>query len=131
MPTPITLLYAVPLALVGMFLAARAGAHRAKLNVPVGHGGDEQLHRNMRAHANFAEYVPLILLLMALYELNGGAALWLHGLGGALLVARIAHPLGIGDIRSPARLLGAALTMLVLLACTILIGIQAWGAYLS
>lgn len=128
MLVPITALYAAPLGLFAMVLAARAGALRGKLGIPAGDGGNAQLLQNARAHANFAEYVPLILVLMALYELNGGSSAWLHGLGGALLAARIAHPFGMGSIRHPARFFGAAVTALVLLACVALLGWQAWSA---
>ncbi len=55
----------------------------------------------IRAHGNFAEYVPLTLLLMALCELAGVGALWLH-LGGVLLLAgRILHAIGIQIPRAP------------------------------
>lgn len=127
MLVPITALYAAPLGFVGLVLAARAGSLRGKLKVAAGDGGHEQLLRNSRAHANFTEYVPLILVLMALYELNGGQATWLHGLGAALLAARIAHPFGIANVASPARFFGAAVTALVLLACIVLLGLQAYG----
>ncbi len=125
---PITALYAAPLGFIGLVLAARAGALRGKLKTPFGDGGDTQLHQRMRAHANFAEYIPLILVLMALIELNGGEATWLHGLGASLLAARIAHPFGIGSVASPARFFGAAVTALVLLACVVLLAWQAWSA---
>jgi uncharacterized membrane protein YecN with MAPEG domain len=128
MLVPITALYAAPLALVGLVLAARAGAQRGKLKIAVGDGGHDQLLQNARAHANYTEYVPLILVLMALLELNGAGAGWLHSIGGGLLAARIAHPFGIGSVSSPARFFGAALTMLALLACIVLLGMQSYGA---
>lgn len=55
----------------------------------------------IRAHGNFAEYVPLTLLLMALCELAGVGALWLHLGGGLLLVGRILHAIGIQIPRAP------------------------------
>lgn len=127
MLVPVTALYAAPLGLVGLALAVRAGSLRGKLGIPAGDGGNAQLLQNARAHGNFAEYVPLILVLMALYELNGAPANWLHGLGAALLAARIVHPFGMGSIRHPARFFGAAVTALVLLASVALLGWQAWG----
>ncbi len=126
MLVPITALYAAPIAFVGLVLAARAGGLRGKLKTAFGDGGDAELHQRMRAHANFCEYVPLILVLMAFIELNGGEAAWLHGLGASLLAARIAHPFGIGSVASPARFFGAGVTALVLLACVIML---AWLAY--
>ena len=123
---PVTTIYAAALALVALVLSAGAGTRRAKLKIPVGDGGNEQLHHAVRRHGNFVEYVPLILLLIAIIELNGAPPTWLHGLGASLLAARIAHPFGIGSISHPARFFGAAVTALVLLACA---GILAWQAY--
>ncbi len=128
MLVPVTALYAAPLALVGLALAARAGAQRGKLKIAVGDGGHDQLLKHTRAHANYTEYVPLILVLMALLELNGAGAGWLHTIGASLLAARIVHPFGIGSVSSPARFIGAALTMLVLLACIVLLAWQAYGS---
>ena len=36
--------------------------------------------RAMRVHANFAEYVPLALILVAFAELQGQPAAFVHGL---------------------------------------------------
>jgi uncharacterized membrane protein YecN with MAPEG domain len=55
----------------------------------------------IRAHGNFAEYVPLTLLLMALCELAGVGALWLHLGGGLLLAGRILHAIGIQIPKAP------------------------------
>ena len=46
-------------------------------------------------HANFAEYVPIIALMVALLEMSGMSALRVHLLMGALLVSRLLHPLGM------------------------------------
>ena len=42
-----------------------------RLGVGVGFGGDASLERAMRAHGNFAEYVPLCLVPMYLTEAHG------------------------------------------------------------
>jgi len=70
----------------------------------------------IRAHGNFAEYVPLTLLLMALCELAGVGALWLHVGGLALLVGRILHAIGIQIPKAPnlPRLVGTLLFWLAL-----------------
>ena len=63
----------------------------------LGDGGDRTLMRAQRVHANFAEYVPLALILIALAEAQD-ANIWLvHGMGIALLVGRIAHAHGFGQ----------------------------------
>lgn len=60
-----------------------------------GDGGRTDLNRRIRAHANFAEYVPLTLLLIGLAEAGGAAPQLIQALLALLLAARIAHPLGM------------------------------------
>lgn len=44
--------------------------------------------------ANFTEYVPLTLVMLALLEARGGVPAWLlHGLGATFLVGRSLHAL--------------------------------------
>jgi uncharacterized membrane protein YecN with MAPEG domain len=88
----ITLLYGGLLALLFLLLSVRVVQGRGKGKVSLGDGGQPELMRRIRGHANFAEYVPLQLLLLGLLELNGGLPVWaLHVLGGALLVSRGLH----------------------------------------
>ena len=54
-----------------------------------------RLRSAIRAHANFVEYVPIIALLVAMLEMSGSSAARVHVLMGALLVARLLHPLGM------------------------------------
>jgi len=95
---PITALYAslmVPLFLV---LAARVIRARRGARIAVGDGGNRMLIRRMRVHANFAEYVPLSLLLLGLAESLGTNAWLLLGLGIALLGARLSHAFGMSQV---------------------------------
>jgi hypothetical protein len=85
----ITPLYAGILAIVFFALSLRVIAVRGR--VSLGDGGDPVVLRRMRGHANFAEYVPLILLLMGFLELNQAPARLLHGMGLTLLAARLLH----------------------------------------
>ena len=57
--------------------------------------GDEALTRRVRAHANFGEYVPFALLLIAFLEAGGGSHRLVTGLLVVLLVARLLHPVGM------------------------------------
>ena len=54
---------------------------------------------------------------------DGASPAWIHGLGGALLVGRILHPLGMSTSSDPklARLIGTLSTLLVLLVTSILL----------
>jgi len=68
---------------------------RRKNKVGLGSGGHEELERAIRAQANFAEYVPIGVILIACLELNGVPwwALVIPGL--TLIVGRILHARGI------------------------------------
>ena len=71
-PTPrITLLVASLHVLFYLLLSMRVMLHRKALRIGVGTGDDEGLTRRVRVHANFAEYVPLALLLLALLDPPG------------------------------------------------------------
>jgi uncharacterized membrane protein YecN with MAPEG domain len=111
----ITALYAGLLGLVSLGVSFPAGSLRGKLGVSIGDGGNKDLLLAMRRHANFVEYVPLALILIAVLELNGVAARALHILGAVLVIARVAHAFGIkaDSMKSLGRLAGAGGTLLV------------------
>jgi uncharacterized membrane protein YecN with MAPEG domain len=85
--------------------------------VSIGDGGDEGVATRMRAHANFAEYTPIFLILLAAVELAVGASLWLWAVAILFVLSRLAHPFGM---ERPApnflRMAGIGLTWLALLA---------------
>lgn len=113
-----TALYAGLLALLMQFLGASVGATRGRLKIPLGDGANSELIVKNRRHMNAVENVPLVLLLIALIELNGAPKLWIHILGVTLLVARVVHPFGlkIDSMNEPMRIFGAAATALVTVA---------------
>ena len=123
MQVPITALYAGLLAIYGIWLGSRAGLMRGKVGVSILHGDNMELAEKMRRHGNFAEYVPIALILIGVLELNGGSAMFLHGLGAALVVARVAHAKGLyhDNMSHPLRTVGAAGTALI----TVVAGIAA------
>lgn len=53
------------------------------------------LQRKVRAHSNFAEYVPQGLLFIVMLELMQAQSRLIWLLGGALTIARIAHAYGL------------------------------------
>jgi uncharacterized membrane protein YecN with MAPEG domain len=91
MPLPITALYAAILAIIIVALGINVTIHRGKLRIPMGDGGNPTMIRMIRIHANACEYVPLALLLMLAYELNGGWHSALHIIGIALIVGRLSQ----------------------------------------
>ena len=115
---PITALYAALLVAVLVCLTTRIGLLRAKTGISILDGGNELLAVEMRRHGNFAEHVPLLIVLMAIVELNGGSSLFLHVVGIVLIICRVAHPLGLHHdrVQAPLRLIGAAGTSLATVA---------------
>jgi uncharacterized membrane protein YecN with MAPEG domain len=83
------------LALIYAALALEVARLRRGNRVLFGDGDNVRLRSAIRAHANFVEYVPIIALLVALLEMSGSSAIRVHVLMGALLVARLLHPLGM------------------------------------
>lgn len=67
----ITLIYAGLLGLLFLLLSFWVVKRRAQFKVMIGEGEAPEMLSAIRAHGNFAEYVPLTLLLMALCELAG------------------------------------------------------------
>lgn len=88
---PTTLLYAGLLGLLMSVLSIRVPIRRGILDVPFGDGDDLRLATRIRAFGNFTEYVPMILLLMALLEVHEAPPAMLHAMGGVLLGARLLH----------------------------------------
>jgi uncharacterized membrane protein YecN with MAPEG domain len=91
----VTAFYAAILALIFAALSAWVIAGRFKLQILHGDGGNDAMNRRMRAHGNFAEYVPLILLLTAFFEGLGGSPSVVRILLIALTIARLMHPVGM------------------------------------
>ena len=94
----ITPLYAALLALLFVGLSFRALLLRRKFGIAIGTGENPVLARAIRAHANFAEYVPIALLLIAFLEIQINARLLVHGLCIALIVGRILHAYGVSQV---------------------------------
>ncbi|MGE6167040.1 MAPEG family protein, partial [Aeromonas rivipollensis] len=67
----ITLIYGGLLGLLFLLLSFWVVKRRAQFKVMIGEGEAPEMLSAIRAHGNFAEYVPLTLLLMALCELAG------------------------------------------------------------
>jgi uncharacterized membrane protein YecN with MAPEG domain len=111
----VTMLYGGSLALWFLVLSAWV-VRRRRAGIHLGDGGDALMLRAIRGHGNFAEYVPLALILLAALELNGTSLYVLHGLGFALLVGRLLHGYAFSFTEQFAfgRFWGTSLTYLVL-----------------
>lgn len=118
--------YAALLALLFVLLSVRTVRLRRQLRIGIGDGGNPQMLRAMRVHGNFAEHVPLSLLLIFMLELQGVHFAIIHLLGICLLLGRLAHAGGVSkdseDYRY--RVFGMLMTfaVLVLSAVGLLVG---------
>lgn len=110
-------IYAGLLALVYLTLTIRTVLARRKYSISLGHKAEPQLMRNVRAHGNFSEYVPILLILIALLELRDFSPLLIHIFGAVLVVSRISHAYGISNVKEnfAFRIAGMVPTMLLLL----------------
>jgi uncharacterized protein len=124
-PPLITATYVAVLALLYAALSLQVVRLRRRNRVGFGDGGNIALRCAIRAHAHFAEYVPIIALMAAMLETSGLAATRIHMLMGSLLVARLLHPLGIyakpGTLQFRiGRVGGMVITTLVMISCALL-----------
>lgn len=111
-----TAMFAGPLGLLYLSLTWRVIGFRRSLKIGIGDGGNQELKRAIRAHANAGETIPIGLLLLALSE-AGGAPWWVVvTLGGMLLAGRVLHAVGLSRHAgtSPGRFVGMVLTLGVL-----------------
>lgn len=119
----VTGFYAGLLGLWLAFLLLAVVRLRFKYRVGAGDGGQRELAQAIRAHGNFVETVPFILILMLLLEgRDYGAPLWLHAAGILLVLSRVLHWYGMMKSQgtSKGRLVG---TLLVL---ALFIGLSLW-----
>lgn len=122
MSVQITALYAGILALLLTALAINVTVNRNKLKVSLGDGGNAQMLRMTRIHGNAVEYMPIGIVLMGLYELDGGIALALHIAGVALVAGRLLYVLGMWNTSEVGfgRIAGTSLTWLTIAALAVL-----------
>ena len=108
----VTLFFAACCALMQCVLTVLVIRRRLKAGVYFLDGGDDPLLRRIRAHGNFAETVPMALLLMALLEFSGLGRVWLIVFGVALLLGRVIHATSLLTNHAAwSRSLGMALTI--------------------
>jgi uncharacterized protein len=109
-------IYAAVLTFIYIFLSSRVIQSRIVNRIGLGTGGHRGLERRMRIHANFAEYVPLALLLLVFMEMQDSSAWLLHLLCVALVLARIGHAIALWDEKeiAPLRIASVMTTFIVL-----------------
>ena len=91
--------YAAILVLIFVFLSVRVIQMRAAAKIGIGTGNDPAMERRIRVHGNFAEYVPLALLLLAFMEMQQQSRYLIHILCIVLIAARIVHAIGVTPVQ--------------------------------
>jgi len=117
---PITLSAAAAAALINIWLAIRCGQVRTAEKISMGDGGNQKLIARMRAHSNFVEKTPFVLVLVAALELALGGSTALAVVAGVFMLGRVAHGLGMdGGAFGKGRMVGTMITLLTQLGLAI------------
>lgn len=113
-----TSIYAGLCGLLMAWLALQTIKLRRANRVKLGDGGNFVLQSAIRAQGNFAEYMPIVLILLFLLEYNGMYYLVIHAVGIAFLTGRWIHAQGLltDNLRYRMRGMGFTLTILIGLA---------------
>jgi len=90
-------IYAALLGVLYLVLSGRAIRARRAARKAIGALGDDALDRHVRVHANFAEYAPFVLLLLAFAELREAPEGLLHLACAGLVVGRLSHAWGVSQ----------------------------------
>ena len=110
-----TSIYAGLSGLLLAYLALQAIKARRANKVKLGDGGIFALQSAMRAHGNFAEYMPITIIMLFLLEFNGAPAWMIHVIGTTFLVGRWTHAQGLlkDDLRKRVKGMGVTLAVLI------------------
>lgn len=81
--------------LLGAALGGRVIFIRIRDRVGIGDGHNKSLQRAIRAHGNFAEWVPLALLTLGVADLRGASTTTVMAIGGVMLLGRVMHGFGL------------------------------------
>lgn len=113
-------LYAALLGFLFFYLSVRTIRLRRRLKIGIGANENDEMLRGMRVHSNFAEYVPIALILIYFVEVQGGHSWLVHALGALLVVGRSVHAYGVSQMNEKFvfRVSGMALTFTVLLTAS-------------
>jgi uncharacterized protein len=134
---PVTLATASVLAIAYVFLSVAVGRQRGMANVSLGFGPEEsvaigQEHTAsslliaIRRHAQFAEYVPISIILLLLLEVSHANRVASVVLATMLMVSRLSMAVGLGRrTPNPLRAAGNLLQWGMIVASSI------YGLYLA
>jgi uncharacterized protein len=117
----ITPFYSGILGLFFVALSVRTLLLRRKFGIAIGNNNQPILERASRVHSNFAEYVPMALLLIYFLELKMPSNIWIHFVCIALLVGRISHAYGVSQVQEKLiyRVIGMTLTFVAIVSTSV------------
>ena len=93
-------------------LLLRVGRGRLSKGINLGDGGDEDMNLRIRAHGNFTENAPLLLLGLLAVAFMNGSPVMLHVLGIAIVGGRVLHAMGMAGTFGQGRLVGTVASLL-------------------
>jgi len=130
----ITGLYAAILALLYARISLKVIGARRQNRISLGAGPQGEISAIVSAHANFAAYVPLLLLLTYFLEVGGRMSPYvLHLIAAAYTVGRILHYLAFRgpEMKFRLRVAGMQLTLWPLIVLALLNAYGFFAATLS
>ena len=121
MALAITSFYAGLCALILIWLSFRIIGRRRGAKISLSEGGDAQLQRLTRAHANATEWMPVFLILLAGSESMGAPGAILHLIALPFVIGRFLHGYHFVTARTDFRLrvIGMHLTIWPMVAIAI------------
>jgi uncharacterized membrane protein YecN with MAPEG domain len=128
---PITSFFAGLFTLYFVRLAFNVIRLRRANKVALGAGGFSDLEGAIRAHGNFAEYVPLGLILLGLFESHSVHPVLVAVLGGLFALGRFIHARALGQANLKQRVRGMMLTFGTLVTLAVLNIVFAARSWLS
>lgn len=91
----ITAFYASLLALLYVYLSLQVIKARGKEKIALGTGASDYLQQRIRAHANFGEYTPMVVILLLLLELQEVSPYYIHAFAVLYIIGRLVHLYGM------------------------------------
>lgn len=112
-----------------LVLGWRVIRFRQTKGVGIGDGGEAAFTRRIRAHANLTEWAPMALLALLVADLRGAGPIVVGAIGGALLVGRVMHAIGLSGSAGPSslRIVGMVLTLAAVAAASVC-AVLCWGS---
>lgn len=102
----IVALYVAVNLILAPLLMFRVGQVRIDKKINLGDGGDSELNTRIRAHGNFIENAPLLLIGLFSLAMLSALPVVLHIFGAAFTIGRIFHALGMAGTFKQGRLVG-------------------------